>query len=273
LTRPRAAAACTVLALLASTPRTALAQVGLPVGGEHRSFHFEVTKPFFDDPGYFDGTRLPSTIWDASLAWPLEGGPTLFARTGLSFGMRRDAGMRATFAKPRVGALLGRSGLHVEIHADLPLLIELGDEPNYATEMGMYGDWEELERFARDRWSVGASASAETELDPGSFVGIRLGTTLLVSTLDGVDAELFVTHALFGHVPAGRSRLHIEFSGLVLATESGADPSERTYFFATLMLRRPETRFQPDFYVRAPIDNGLEGILNFSLGVRVHPGL
>lgn len=273
MTPSRAAAASLALALLTSAPRATLAQEGIPAAGERRSFHFELMKPFFDDPGYLGGTRLPSTVWDASLAWPLEAGPTLFARTGFAFGMRRDAGARAAFAKPRLGALFGRTGLNVEVHVDLPLLAELGGDPNYATDVGLYADWEELERFARDSWSVGASGTAETELDPGSFVGARLGATLLGSTLAGVDSELLVTQALFGHVPAGRARLHIEFSALVLATEEGADPSQRTYFFATVMLRRPESRFRPDFYARAPIDNGLEGIFNFALGLRVHPSL
>jgi hypothetical protein len=254
---------------LAAAPAASRAQVGLPVSGEHPSLHIEVTKPFFDDPGPFGGARIATSLWDASVVVPLEGGPTLFGRLGLAFGLIDGQSASATVSKPRFGVLVSpRGGLALEAHLDLPFVLETGEE-NYATGMGLFADHEEFERFADDAWSFGAAATAERALDPGAFVGFRAGGTLLVPTGDSGETDLFAVYAVFGHLPAGeRTRLHLEVSGTALLTEPGLSGSDRTTFFATIMLSRPTSRFSPALYVRAPVDEAVEGVVNFVVGVR-----
>jgi hypothetical protein len=272
VTVPRVASTLAALASIVAAPEPARAQVGLPVGGDAPSLHIEVIKPFFDDPGLFAGSRIATSIWDASVVVPFEGAPTLFARLGFSFGTIEGASASATVSKPRLGAMITpRGGLDVEAHVDLPFTIEMGSS-DYATGMGIFANYEELERFQSDSWSFGTSATAQTELDPGAFIGIRLGGTLLVPTGGGADTDLYAVYSAFGHVPAGSSRLRIEVSGIALVTEAGPTFSERSFLFASVMLSRPDVRFAPDLYVRVPVDESLGGILNFAVGLRAHMG-
>jgi len=257
-------------ALLLSAPLAA--QKGLPVGGEGPSLHLEVTKPFFDDPGLYAGTRVGTTIWDLTGVAPLPGGPTLFARVGFVFAAIDGAGYSQAVSKPRLGALFGlRRGLVAEAHFDLPFVLQTGDD-DYAAGMGTFADYEAFERYFDDAWSFGTTLQAETETNPGTFVGVRGGATLVVPT-GADDAELMLLYSAFTHLFAGeRTRFGLELSGLAAATESELTFSERTFLFGGIVISRPTTRFRPELFIRVPVDEGLEGIINFVAGARVQVG-
>ena len=245
----------------------AQAQRLLSVDGQRASIHLEVTKPIVSRDGLFAGSRFATSVWDASLVLPLDRGPTLFARMGLAYASIEGLDDGLTLANPRVGAMVGGEGgrRRAEVHVDLPLATELGVD--YATGIGIFSEYEEFERFAKDSWSVGASASAEAEPGPGAFVGARVGGTVLVPTSG--DTDIFGLFSFYGDAPTDESRFRLEFSGSVLASRTGVDFSARTAFFASLEVAWPMTRFAPAVFVRAPIDDTLDGTVALVVGARL----
>jgi hypothetical protein len=250
-------------------PAFASAQRTLPVGQARPSLHLEFSKPFVSAHGPFTGARLATTVWDASVVVPLGGGPTLFARGGLAYASIEGLDNSLAIAKPRIGAMIGReAGLRAEAHLDLPFAREFGSD--YASSIAVFTNHEELERFETDSWSVGASGSVEREMDPGAFFGGRLGGTLLMP--DGADADAFAFVSLFGHTMPNRTRVRIEFAAMMLASGAGLGFGERTTFFASLEAGLPFSRLAPELFVRAPLDESLDGTVPLVVGLRLRVG-
>jgi hypothetical protein len=244
-------------------------QQHLPIGGAGPTLQLEATKPFVSQDGPFAGARFASSGWDASLAYPLSGGPTLFGRMGLTYAAIDGLDGSLTLSNPRLGALFGTTegGRRAEVHVDLPLASEFGE--GYSTGMAIFSGYHELEHYELDSWAVGASASAEIEPGPGAFLGVRGGMTLLIPTSGARDA--FALLALFAHAPTDRTRFRFEFIAHGLLTESGAEVtfSDRTTFFGSLDVMWPFTRFSPTLFVRAPVDDTLDGTVPFVAGLRL----
>jgi hypothetical protein len=259
----------TVLVLAASalslTPLSG--QWYLPIGGAAPALHLEVTKPFVSQEGPFAGAKFSSSGWDASVVYPLSGGPTLFGRMGLTYAAIDGLDGSLTLSNARLGALFGASegGKRAEVHLDLPLAEQFGE--SYSRGMAIFSGYQELERYEEDTWAVGASASAEMEPGPGAFLGVRGGTTLLAPTSGGRDAFALLT--LFAHAPTDRTRFRFEFASHTLLTDSEASFSERSTFFASLDVMWPFSRFSPTLFVRAPIDDTLEGTVPLVAGLRL----
>ncbi len=272
MSRKMAAALVASVSALVAVPSSAWAQRGLAAGGVGPSLRIEVAKPFVDGLGVFAGASVSTTVWDAAVVVPLDGGPTLFARWGLSYASIEGLDASMTISKPRLGAMFGGEGaIRAEAHVDLPFTREFGSD-DYATGIAFFTGYEELERFLPDTWSAGGTATWQRETNPGTFAGARLGGTVLVPTEGSADTDLFAVYAIFGDVAAGSSRVRLEMSGIAIVNEPGLDFSERTYFFASLELRRPGSPLAPELYVRAPVDEGIQGSITLVVGARVHLG-
>lgn len=258
------------LCLFLSAPHAATAQLWLPVDAQRTTLRLDVAKPLFD-VGAFRDAHFATTVWDATLVVPMDRIPTLYAQLGLSIGEITGTGWTATVSKPRIGAILGRDrGLHGELHADLPLAREMGGE--FATVVGQYAHVEEWERFGPESWAVGGSVTAESEVSPATFLGTRVGGTLVVPTVDNGRRDAFARFTFFGEAPTGRARVLFEFSGFALLTQPELNFSERTTFFAAGSVSLPTDRLAPEAYVRVPLDESASTIVSFILGVRVHLG-
>jgi hypothetical protein len=244
-------------------------QQDLPIGGAGPALVLEITKPFTSRDGPFADASFSTTAWDASVTYPLASGPTLFARMGLLYASIEGFDASLALANPRVGAMIGSErGRRGELHVDLPLADVFGDP--YAAGIGIFSDYEELERFTADAWALGASASAQVEAGPDAFLGARLGSTLLLP--EGEGSDLFALVSVFGDAPTDRTRFRIEFSSLTRATGSDVTFSDRSTFFASLGVTWPFTRFSPTLFVRAPIDNTLDGTVPIVAGARMRFG-
>ncbi|MGE0158918.1 MAG: hypothetical protein AB7T31_05855 [Gemmatimonadales bacterium] len=243
------------------------AQRYLPIGGEGPSLQVQIVKPFPSDDGPFAGASFSTSGWDASVAYPLASGPTLFARMGLVYASIEGVDGSLAISSPRLGVLLGSDmgGRSAEVHVDLPTATDVGE--TYATGIAIFSAYDEKERFLEDTWSVGASATAEMEPGPGAFVGARAGTSVLVPTEGSTDVYALIS--LFGHAPTDETRFRIEFSSLALLSGSDVDFSDRTTFFASLDITWPSVRFAPTLFVRAPIDNTLDATVPIVAGARV----
>jgi hypothetical protein len=259
------------LFMLLALARSATAQMWLPVEAERTTLRLDVAKPLFD-VGPFREAHFATTVWDATLVVPMEGIPTLYARLGLSVGeIAGSGGWNATLSKPRIGAILGRDrGLHGELHADLPLAREMGG--SFATGVGRYTHFQEWERFGPDSWSVGGSVTAESEVSPASFLGARVGGTLVVPTEDGLGNDGYAVFSFFGEAPTGRARFLVELAGFALLTRPELNFSERTTFIGGVSVSLPSDRLAPEAYVQVPIDENVSTLISFILGVRVHLG-
>ena len=257
--------------LLLSAPHGVSAQLWLPVDAQRTTLRLDVAKPLFD-VGPFREAHFATTVWDATLVVPMERIPTLYARLGFSMGeIPGSGGWNAALAKPRIGAILGRDrGLHGELHVDLPLAREMGG--NFATGVGRYTHFLEWERFGPDSWAVGGSVTAESEVNPATFLGMRAGGTLVAPTQDGFDRDGYAVFSFFGEAPTGRARILFELSGFALLTRPELNFSERTTFTGGLSISLPSHPLAPEAYVRVPIDENVSTLISFILGVRVHLG-
>jgi hypothetical protein len=264
----RSLCAATVLALTTSalSASSVSGQRYLPIGGARPSLQLEVTKPFVSQDGPFAGTSFASTGWDANVVYPLAGGPTLFGRMGLMYASIEGLDGSLTLSNPRIGAMIGSNeGKRAELHVDLPLAKEAGE--GYSTGIGIFSGYEELERFALDTWAVGATASAQMEPGPGAFIGVRGGTSVVVPT--NRSADVYALFSVFGDAPTDRTRFRFELASHTLMTESALTLTDRSTFFASLDVMWPFTRFSPTLFVRAPIDDTLDGTVPVVAGLRM----
>ena len=256
------------LHLMLLAPGSAKAQRELPLGLDGPTLRLEVVRPLFG-LGQLREAHFVTSVWDATLVVPL-GWPTLFAQLGFGLGEIHDTWSSA-FANPRIGVLFGQpNGLSGSLYAALPLEREMGGD--FAKLVGSYAHFEEWDRFGNDSWGLSASGTAKTELDPGAFLGIRLGGTVLIPTDDELDSEAFASFGLIGDAPAGPAKLWFEISGIGVLTEPEFSFVEVTSFFATLSVSLPNAGLAPEAYVRVPLDDDISSIVSFILGARIHVG-
>lgn len=257
------------LYLLLVAPGSAVAQRELPLGMDGPTLRIELTRPLFG-LGQLREAHFATSVWNATVLVPVNGWPTFYAQLGFGVG-EIAGGWSGALANPRIGALFGRpTGLSASLHAALPLAQQMGDD--FARVVGSYAHFEEWDRFGNASWALGVSGTAKTELDPGAFVGVRLGGTILVPTQSGLDSEAFATVALIGDAPAGPARLWIELSGIGVLTEPERTFLEVTSFFGTISVSLPNERFAPEAYVRVPFDEAVSSVVSFILGARMHIG-
>jgi hypothetical protein len=248
----------------------ASAQRHLPLA-QGPALQIELTKPFVSGDGPFSGAKFATTGWDATVTYPLESGPTLFGRMGLTYASIEGLDGSLALPNPRVGVLVGSremGGRRGELHVDLPLATDFGE--TYATGIGIFANYEEHERYLADTWAVGASGSAEVQPGPGAFMGARAGANVLVPT-DG-DTDVYALFSLFGHAPTDETRFRIEFSSLYRVSGEGLDFSDRSTFFASLDITWPSARLAPTLFVRVPIDETLDATVPIVAGARVRFG-
>ncbi len=251
-------------------PGAAHGQRELLRGRAGPTLRIDGAKPIFD-VGPLRSAHFLSTVWDVSLVVPVRHGLEPYARLATSVGELPGSGWSATVANPRVGALIGpRTGLRGEIHVDLPLSHEGGD--GFATQVGIFTHWDQLERFEPNSWVVGGSSTVDAEPSPGTFFGARLAGTFVAPRVEGSDSDVYGSAAVFGDVPTGRARLWIEISTFALLTQPSLSFSRRTTFFGTVSLALPTDRFAPEAYLRIPLDEDISGVVNFIIGVRGHLG-
>jgi hypothetical protein len=254
--------------LASAAPRSVSSQYQLPIGGGRPSLHVEVTKPFVSKFGPFAGARLRTSIWDASVVVPLEGAPTLFARMGVVYAHIEGLAPSMTIGKPRFGAMVGDAHRLAEIHVDVPVGSEYGED--YATGVGIFADYEELERFETEAWSFGASTSLEWETPtPNAYVGVRAGATLVIP--DG-GSDAYGVIGLFAQAPTVETRFRFEISAVALASRSDLGFDQRTAFFASLEIARPNASGAPTAFVRLPFDERIERGVALVGGVRFQIG-
>ena len=270
LTRSRTSMVAALLGALA-LPSVVAAQDTLLPGGDGPWVQLELAKPFFDDG---DEVGFITSILDATVVVP-TGGPTLFAGLGLSHATLEStfsgSTSSTTLSNPRIGALFGSAGgMHAEVHADLPLAKEFGDD-DFATGVAVLTHYERAEQFLPDSWSLGASLARESGTE-GNVFGGRVGAAFYMPTDDFNDEELFTNYALFASIPAGSARVGAEVSGRAILSEDDADLGERTTFFLTLTGALPNAGVEPELYARLPLDDDFKDVFDVILGVRVRLG-
>jgi len=268
--RPTTTGARRALFLLALGPACLHAQQELPVGGVGPYLRLELAKPLFDD-GAFSGSHFATTAGDATVVVPMNGTLSIYGRVGFALGEIEERGWSGAISNARIGASLGRRGsIHGRAYVDLPLSVEISD--GYATGVARYTYFQEFERYAKDSWTVGGSVTAEAEPSPGAYMGVRLGSSLVLATSDEIDNEAYGRISLFGDAPAGPTRLWFELSMAALLTDPELDIDQATAFFGTFSAWLPNVFLAPEAYALVPIDENLAGIIRFVLGMRVHFG-
>ncbi len=251
------------------TADPALGQLGVRPG-VGAALHLELARPDFDEPGLFPGLRGAWTA-DATAVVPAGDRVSAFARVGLSRASVEGVPSSTTLSHPRVGIVVeGASWLLVEVHTDLPWMQELG-ERRYATTVGSVADYERLERYRQDAWSLGGSLTPWTELSGGLVVSGRLAWTITSST-PTLDREIFLAYAGSLRFPVGATEWDASISAIALLSEEGLSFNERTIHFASLSVAAVEAPARPELFIRAPVDTNLDPVLNWVLGVRVYLG-
>src|SRR5687768_9633705 len=126
---PAAAILALSAAALSGGSAPVSAQRYVPIGGEAPSLLIEVTKPFVSADGPFAGASFATSAWDASVAYPLGSGPTLFARMGLLYASIEGLDGSLALTNPRVGVLIGSAtgNRRAELHVDVPLATDFGE--------------------------------------------------------------------------------------------------------------------------------------------------
>ncbi len=264
--RTYAPAAWTALAAgLLLAPLPAVGQLSHALPASDGGVELAVAKPFFEngDAGAATGVLL------ARAAIPTSGDFSLFAEWGVSHGTYAGSSGNTTTSNLALGAAFGSAeATSGSVMVSLPVASESGDD-DFATFVGLFTDPDHLERFLPDVWAAEAAVRSLRMLDSGSAVGIRVAGTVMGSSQEGADTELYTRYSAFGRVPAGSAHLGAEISGVAILSEGGLDLGERTFHHLTAFAGLPEVGGAPELYVRIPLDSDFNDVVTAVVGVRV----
>jgi hypothetical protein len=265
--RHRFVAPATIIATAILAPPL-LGQVGIEPGSGH-SLHLELARPSLDQPGLFPG--LSAWTADAALVVSPSERVAIFARIGLVRATVEGNPSSTTVSHPRLGVVARAvSWLDAEAHVDLGLMQEVGDL-HYATTVAHYLDYERVERYWPDAWSVGASLVPWKDLGDGFVAGARLGGTVISSATD-LDGETLLTYAGFVRFPISTTEWTASLSGIALVSEEDLGFHARTVHFGLLSISAAEVPGRPGLFIRAPVDTNLDRVLNWVVGAQARIG-
>ena len=284
----RASALVITVALVPTFPTSAQGQEGLPIGGDGVSVRLELLKPSIEEDGRFPGSAafgLATSMISVDVAIPAPLGTTVFVNAGFFYANRLDeyahrlrSPYNATISNPRIGVLFKGPGIFEgHVHVDLPLAKEIG-LAYYSSAAARLTDTERRERFDPNGWSVGGSVTPKLLWPSGAFIGVRLGTTIWIPTVDWAERYRYSRFAvLIAHVPVGPLRVGGGFSGVATIGTPfllhPLDPTDTWLYLWRLSVGLPHVALAPEVFVRIPADDDLEREgFGTAVGVRVRFG-
>jgi hypothetical protein len=228
----------------------------------------EILKPFFDDND--DISFLTST---QNLSGRYQVSHKIFLVAELPFAHFNSDFSDSEFSigNPYLGFVRHKAGqpyfLEVGIRAPLA-----SDEKFNALFVGLFTDYDKAEAYVPDLLTVSIKGTYVKKYNSNFMLRLSGGPTIWQATKDNTiedDTEALLDYS--GHVGYDGSKVRIMggITGRLVVTESDIDIQERTIHHFGLFGRYKSKNVQPGLLLKIPIDEDLNDIFNFSIGVNL----
>ena len=138
------------------------------------------------------------------------------------------------------------------------------------TAAGLLADFDHLEAYVPDLWTITAGGGYEAKFDGGFRVDGGVGASVLIPTEEGGDTEFTLDYRLRGLFEQGAVRFGAGLSGRFLATAEegeGLIGDSKTEHHLGLTLAYLAGSVEPHVHLRIPIAGDLKDAVNLSLGL------
>lgn len=254
-----------LLTLLA--PRVAEGQSVWSPRGERGDLTFEALRPSLDDA---DGQDFLFGSLYLGFNRPVSPGVRILGELAISrFGFEGGEGAWG-FGNPYLGLEVGDQ--EGTAFAEVGVRLPLADGEGLAG--GAFSDLGRMAAFGEDLLSFSALGRFSSRRESGLFTTIRAGPSVWIDTGDrDADTELFLDYAGLVGYEDERFGVGGGLVGTMLVTEGDLDFGERTAQEGTLRGWLVLDTVRPHVELRVPLDDALNDITKFTLGVGVSVAL
>lgn len=260
-----------ILAAISATPAAAqiLQPYGDPLPG--KAIELEIMKPSFDggDFTFTTSADFLAVRWPVSARTRLVGEVPFVHASPSGSGTSSDLLGNFYVGLRRDGAPGPGGSWSTELGVRLPTANVWGDN-DFAILVGLFSAFQRYEAVLDDTWAVRLAGTYRKLRPDGLAIRAGLGSVLLLPGGDaGGDSELFADYGLQVGYEQARYQLGAAFTGRAIITEGNIDFGERTQHDLAFGASTRFGRFHPGVYVRIPLDDELNDLLNHVLGLRL----
>lgn len=180
----------------------------------------------------------------------------------------------------RKESTIGNVYLGVELgKQDDPVFTELGvrlpmvsDDKYGAQSIGLFGDWDRLDAFVEDIVPFTMRVNSLVRHESGFVTRVRVGPEIwYVTDKDAKDKfEMFLLYSLHGGFETETFGMGLGLNGRMWATlGEGSDLADKTIHQLDFNFFGKFKNVRPGVYMRVPVDDDLEEILDSVLGLRL----
>lgn len=232
-----------------------------------RGVSLAVLRPSFDG----GGTSTLTTINEVGIRWAIGRvvlvGDLPFVNAkidGASSGALLIGNPFLGIASDPASSFIGEFGVRV------PIASISSPERSFASFVGLFGDFMDLEAYAEDLLTIRGTAGYRhrSPSNYGLRVAVRPTFVVPVGNASG-DSELFLDYGIQGGYESERANFGLVFNGRGLVTESGGGIGARTVHEMGVGGSMTFGQFRPGVIIRIPLDSDLSQSLNYSVGVRL----
>jgi len=254
-----------------------MAQTNLPTSAGNRFISFEVMKPNFDGTASLETI---SSVWFYGVQIPTVG-EKLLVKGELPFVYYDVKSFSSFFGSfdPEAEFLVGNPLISLEIRkaegssrgyalvgARLPLV---GDNKLSASAFGIFTDIDRLDAFLPNTLSLMLGGGYRSKLSPNTRFDFGIVGLGLIRTERGPEDEVFLKYSGKFWFESNRLSLNIGLTGIALLTEGDLSLSELTEHQLSLGLHAKFGKVVPGAFIRAPIAEELNFIIDFVAGVNL----
>ncbi len=254
-------------AILAVFPSQMAAQSIWTSPSESSSFSVEWLKPEFsnaEDMSFFSSALfLSGRVWVHNNVRVV--GDLPFANVDFKDG-EADLGVGNPYLGVEVGA--PNSPLWGEVGVRAPL----ASEDNSALGVGFWADYDRCEAFMPDVLSIVGLGHYQYQHRSGLSARFRAGPLFQVDTNKdaiGDRTEAYAVYSAHGWYDIEKARFGAGLTGRMLVTEADLNLGERTVHQLGLFLIGKFGGVEPGLHLRMPLDQDLNDILDFVVGLNV----
>lgn len=142
------------------------------------------------------------------------------------------------------------------------------EEKHGAAFIGMVSDYDRFEAFFPDRFSISFKPNYMRK-DPASNFIYRMRAGPVLMTGGGDDLDVFIDYGFFLGWEGERAGLTGGLTGRLNASSEDQSISERTVHHAGFQANLIFDRARPGIYLRVPLDEGFQDILDLVVGFQV----
>lgn len=236
-------------------------QIPLPPRDGKRFIGIEVMKPSF---AITEEDKFMNSVLYVNGGVPIR--ENLWLQFDLPFSNAQFSGeSEAAIGNPYLGVAFLSGEWASELGVRLPVM---SDDKFSAAFNGFMTDWDRLYAFTPDLATVSANFHSHKKYPSNFLIDVSFGPKLTYNTNASVDdkTDLFASFGVHGGFEDEKFGLGVGLTGQTILTE---DTDNHTINMADMNLWLNLEKVRPVFFIKVPMDDELDQLLDYTIGARL----